>query len=197
MKVLTEVIFIRHGKTEGNKRGAYIGSTDESLSEEGTNEVLQQKKTYQSFAIDRVYSSPMVRCLQTTKLLFNNMKPSLIDDFRECDFGQFEGLNYLDLNGNVDYQAFIDSNGTIAFPDGEHPDAFKKRCQQAFLKLMQEREKSKETLAFVVHGGTIMAIFEAFARPKKTYYDWQVKNVEGFHAIWTDEHTLIDIETLP
>ncbi len=27
---------------------------------------------------------------------------------------------------------------------------------------------------FVVHGGTIMAVMEAFSEEKKSYYDWQV-----------------------
>ena len=34
----------------------------------------------------------------------------------------------------------------------------------------------------MVHGGTIMAILDAFSSPHKDYYDWQVGNGEGFVA---------------
>ena len=36
--------------------------------------------------------------------------------------------------------------------------------------------------AFVVHGGTIMAVMERFARPERPYYDYNVANGCGFIA---------------
>ena len=38
-----EIILIRHGKTAGNLRGAYIGRTDESLCPEGRALLLARK----------------------------------------------------------------------------------------------------------------------------------------------------------
>ena len=35
-------------------------------------------------------------------------------------------------------------------------------------------------LVFVVHGGVIMAAMEAFARPARGYFSWQVKNGAGY-----------------
>ena len=35
------------------------------------------------------------------------------------NFGSFEGKTYFDLNGNEDYQRWIDSGGTLPFPGGE------------------------------------------------------------------------------
>ena len=40
-------------------------------------------------------------------------------------------------------------------------------------------KENVESAAFVVHGGTIMAVMEAFSEEKKSYYDWQVGNGEG------------------
>ena len=36
--------------------------------------------------------------------------------------------------------------------------------------------------AFVVHGGTIMAILSAYAVTPKSFYDWQVSNGSGYVA---------------
>ena len=38
----------------------------------------------------------------------------------------------------------------------------------------------------VIHGGTIMSILDGFAVPHRDYFDWQVKNLEGYE-IETDE----------
>lgn len=93
--------------------------------------------------------------------------------FRECDFGDFEGKKYLELSGDPDYQKWLDSKGIIAFPGGEHPDAFRKRCENAFLKIA-EAYHNAGSIAFVVHGGTIMAILSRFAGGN--FFDYQLPN---------------------
>ena len=44
-------------------------------------------------------------------------------------------------------------------------------------------DSSQEPLVFVVHGGAIMAILEAYARPHKNYFDWQVDAADGYHCV--------------
>ena len=104
------------------------------------------------------------------------------DKMRECDFGLFEGKNYQELTGNPKYQSWIDSGGTKAFPGGEDPMEFRKRCVCGFEEMMEKMIKGKrKKIAFVVHGGTIMSVMEAFDPEKKEFYHWQVKNGKGFH----------------
>ncbi len=65
-----------------------------------------------------VFVSPMLRCRQTAEILFPQIPQIEIDPWREMDFGEFEGKNYAQLNGDPRYQAWIDSGGTLAFPGG-------------------------------------------------------------------------------
>ena len=44
-------------------------------------------------------------------------------------------------------------------------------------------DESQEPLVFVVHGGTIMAIMEAYARPHKEYFNWQVYAACGYRCV--------------
>lgn len=105
----------------------------------------------------------------------------LIEDFREMDFGAFEYKNYQELNGNLDYQKFIDSGGLTGFPGGELPEDFKYRCREAFVGCIRKvQENHWEHVGFVIHGGTIMAIMEAFGYPKRGYYDYQVQTGCGY-----------------
>lgn len=188
---MAELILIRHGKTAGNLLGRYIGSrTDEPLCDEG-REGLAGKKLPE---VERLYVSPMKRCVETAEILwpgFDRKKMQKVMDLRECDFGDFENKNYKELSGNGDYQAWIDSNGTLPFPNGESMDAFKSRCLEAFARIVedvsgaeQEWIASGKTGIFragiVVHGGTIMAILEQYGYPKAAYFDYQVKNGCGY-----------------
>ena len=170
-----KIIFIRHGKTAGNLEKRYIGVTDEPLCEEGVSEL----KSISYPDCDIVISSPMKRCIQTAKIIYPDKKIVVSENLKECDFGNFEGKNYLELSGDANYQNWIDSGGTMAFPNGENPSDFKKRCIAEFDKTVSEYAENT-VLAFVVHGGTIMSVLEKYAYPKGGYYDFQVQNAHGY-----------------
>lgn len=174
-----KLALIRHGKTFGNTQGRYIGRTDEPLCREGIAALRERAAGYP--AAELVFSSPMKRCIQTAGILYPGMEPYVMPDFRECDFGSFENKNYEELSGNPAYQAWIDSGGTLAFPNGESREQVSERTVRAFRQMLRVcRVRQAGQAALVVHGGTIMTIMERFARPKKDYYDWQVKNGCGF-----------------
>ena len=198
---MAELILIRHGKTAGNLLGRYIGSrTDEPLCDEGREELAGKQMP----EVERLYVSPMKRCVETAEILwpgFDRKKMQKVTDLRECDFGDFENKNYKELSGNGDYQAWIDSNGTLPFPNGESMDAFKSRCLEAFARIVEEVSGAEqEWIAFgktgifragiVVHGGTIMAILEQYGYPKAAYFDYQVKNGCGYRLTPVEETRL-------
>ena len=107
------------------------------------------------------------------------------------NFGAFEGKNYEQLNGNPQYQAWIDSNGTLPFPEGESQAEFIDRVcagmdnaadylrNYAQSNLCRDCGIDREvTVAAVVHGGTIMALLSHYGGGD--YYDYQVENADGF-----------------
>lgn len=168
-------VLIRHGQTQGNIEHRYIGcGTDEPLCAQGIE--MLKRRVYPS--VQRVFASPMKRCRETAAMLYPDIQPEIIEDFRECDFGAFENKSYQELDGRADYQAWIDSGGELPFPGGESRAAFALRCANAFEVLT--RRNIREDCALVVHGGTIMAIMERFAVPKGSYYDFQVPNGAGY-----------------
>ena len=166
-------ILIRHGQTQGNREHRYIGCrTDEPLCPEGI--AALQGKSYPPAG--KVYVSPLMRCLETASLLYPGVPTEVVEDFRECDFGDWENKNYAELNGSADYQAWIDSGGELPFPHGEIRSQFAQRCVSAFERIREQAENC----AIIAHGGTVMAIMEKYARPQGSYFDFQVKNGCGF-----------------
>lgn len=176
------IMLIRHGSTAGNLEHRYVGSTDESLTEETLSKLNTKRNTLGM--PDLVFVSPMKRCLQTAEGLFPGCTMELVPDLKECDFGEFEYKNYLELQDDDRYQAWIDSNGMMPFPGGESREQFIKRCSTAFAEACSRaRAVNCEKIAFVVHGGTIMAILDQYAVPHRDYFEWQVKNLEGFTGV--------------
>ena len=187
------LMLVRHGKTEGNRKNRYIGVTDEALCSEGAAELTAGAYPQPQIG----FVSPMKRCLETMELIsdgtadqktaelftpgMEGLHCCIVPDFRECDFGIFENKNYQELAGCPEYQQWIDSNGTLSFPGGENSEFFRERCCQAFEQVVQWLMEHHYTSAgLVVHGGTIMSIMERYALPGKDYYDWHVKNGEGY-----------------
>lgn len=174
---MMRLYLIRHGMTFGNTLGRYIGTTDEPLTEDGRAALEQLSYP----GTELLFASPLLRCRETAGILFPEMEPEIVKGFAECDFGTFENKNYKELDGNGDYQRWIDSNGTLPFPGGESPEAFRKRCVEAFDAVMDICRKRKAgSAACVVHGGTIMSILAEYAVPREEFYHWQVRNGEGY-----------------
>lgn len=178
----TPVIFIRHGKTSGNFQKRYIGKTDEDLCVEGITEL--SGKVYPE--CDILVSSPMKRCIQTAGIIYPNKKIITDKNLCETDFGDFEGKNYFELCENPDYRKWLDGKGEC--PNGENSGVFKKRCCKAFEDTIKKYSRS---VAFVVHGGVIMAILEKYGFPEKSFYDYQVSNGGGFITDFDGKHLRI------
>lgn len=177
---MLKLLLIRHGETAGNKLKRYIGKrTDESLCREGMDEL--EKLVYPS--VQAVYTSPMLRCTQTAGILFPGKKLNIIDELAECDFGEFENKNYMELSGNELYQAWVNSGGLLPFPGGESREEFKHRNVIGFQRAVNGCIRGGLSMAaLVVHGGTIMNVMEEYADEERSFYDWHVKNGKGYEV---------------
>lgn len=167
-------LLIRHGLTRGNLERRYIGCrTDEPLCPEGAAALSGVAAP----PVSRVFVSPMRRCVQTAALLYPGMEPIVVEDFRECDFGAFEGKSAAELAGDAAYRAWVDSGGELPFPGGESRRQFAERCVRAYAALAAD---ARGDVALIVHGGTIMAVMERFARPAGGYFDFMVPCGGGY-----------------
>ena len=176
------IVIIRHGMTATNIDKRYCGKrSDEDLCDEGIAAVkgMIEKGVYPK--VSMLFVSPKKRAKSTAKLIYPGLNQIVIDEFDEIDFGDFEGKNHAELDGNPEYQKWIDSNGETAFPNGESKDDLCKRVTEGFLKVLDIIEESKEEIsdiAIVAHGGTIMALLCTFAR--MNYFNCLVSNAKGY-----------------
>ncbi len=141
-EIKINLLLIRHGKTPSNREHRYLGVTEEALSGEGRKqlEILAEKDILKKPWL--LFISPMLRCQESAGILFPGKKAYPIEEWREMNFGAYEGKNYEDLKNDAYYQKWIDSNGTLPFPEGESQQEYIKRCQRGLLtatKIIEEK----------------------------------------------------------
>lgn len=172
---------IRHGISQGNLEGRYIGSTDSPLAPEGIARLNQLKSLGAYPEAEAYFSSPLKRSIQTIKLLYPEVQPVLIDDFRECDFGDWEGKTAEELSNDPTFAKWVESGSAVTPPNGENGGVFMQRVCAAFEKIVDSMLRSGTTSAVIVaHGGTLMSILSMYGLPRANYYDWMTEPGGGY-----------------
>ena len=185
MKTL-KIHIIRHGTTDANLLGQYIGcKTDMPLSPEGLSELRLLKENIQYPEIDRLYSSPMMRCRQTAAVLFPDMGLVEVDNLKEYDFGAFEGKTAAELEGDTAFAQWA-SGKSSAPPDGEDNTEFIKRlCVGLRQVVMDMLENGTDSAGVIMHGGAIMMLLGATAVPRHKPVEWTCDAGRGYSLLIT------------
>ncbi|MBE6721130.1 histidine phosphatase family protein [Caproicibacterium amylolyticum] len=195
---------IRHGLTDGNLEGRYIGSTDISLCEQGKELLKEQKKQHPYPAAQVCYSSPMHRCLQTAKILYPELTPQVITDFRETDFGEWENKTAAQLaKEDPDFAAWMEGGKQVTPPGGENGGWFMQRTCAAFEHMVDGMLRQDiHSAAAILHGGSMMAILAAYGLPRAQFYDWMTQPGCGYSlritpGLWMRSMVAEVYETIP
>lgn len=189
---MKKLLFIRHGATAGNLERRYIGRTDEPLCDLGIGQITKQIGKYSAH---QVFVSPMLRTRQTAQLLFPQVEAQVVEDFRETNFGIFEGKTYAELSDCPEYCEWVETGCSGPIPEGESIAQFKNRCCKAFETVVSAVEEDS-TAALVVHGGVIMAILEAYGQPRRDFYSYHIANGEAI-GCELDGKQILNITKLP
>ena len=189
------IYLLRHGLTEYNAQKRYQGQLDIPLSPEGLAQLRRAD-------IDPkvVYISTLQRTRQTAEVLFPDAELVPVDGLKEMCFGSFEGRNYIEMEHDPDYLAWVDANCESPCPDGETKALFSARVCRAFSALVDKAlADGEETLVILAHGGTQMAAMERYALPRRDYYAWCGPNAGGYvldAADWAEKRQLHLVKTV-
>ncbi len=87
-----KIYIIRHGLTESNKKKIYAGWDDECLCEEGIINLFEIGRKLKEFKIERIFSSPVRRAIQTAEVInsFLNMRIDIDENLKEMKMGAAE-----------------------------------------------------------------------------------------------------------
>jgi len=187
-----KIHLIRHGMTEANRDGRYIGRTDLPLSPEGLAALLALKETYQYPSGVRYFTSPLTRCRQTLEVLYPGCQPETVEGLAECDFGDWEGKSLSELKGDERFLRWMEGTDR-SIPGGEDSEAFRQRVCAAFEGVINDLIHSGDTEAVIcTHGGVITLLMQLYSLPRLDPKDCLAAAGQGFTlrvtpSIWMSE----------
>ncbi|WP_273831866.1 histidine phosphatase family protein [Guptibacillus sedimenti] len=175
------ITLFRHGITEDNKRGAYIGWTNPSISEDA--EFADVTDDY-----DLIFTSDLDRCTQTTKRLFPHRKAISMPLFREILFGEWEGKTYADLEHDKQYRSWVSDPLADAPPGGESFAQFTERIDQGFKALVEQMNlQLHKKVILTTHGGVIRYLLMKYAPDERSFWEWKVPHGSAVELEWKRE----------
>lgn len=196
---------IRHGITQGNLDGVYLGCrTDEPLCEEGRQHLLNLQAQFAYPKPVTVFCSPLKRATETADILFPTAQHKLvIDQLKEADFGVYDGHNIKELLRDPDFARWMDPSSGFVPEGAESPAAFNTRCADTLMKLFEFMMKSGITeAACVTHRGVMNSMLAQKALPARAAEDWVADPGCGYTlqmdtAMWMRNGLAEAVEILP
>ncbi|MDR1465515.1 MAG: histidine phosphatase family protein [Oscillospiraceae bacterium] len=167
------IALLRHGTSEGEAEGRYIGHTDAQLTAEGRAQLRALREEYGYPAAQAVLISPLRRCRETAEILYPGQNTIALAGLQECYFGEFENKTAEELQNEPLFPRWLAGETGVTPPFGEEAGAFQARICTAFLSAVDGLIKTGTTrAAFITHGGVVMALLAAFGLPEAPMHEW-------------------------
>lgn len=180
------ISIFRHGLTDANENGVYIGKTDLPLSDAGREALMDKFEQLEYPKVQRVYSSPLERAVQTAEIIFPDREIVIVDDLREMDFGVFEGLPAEELVHLDSFKKWLKGGLDNPPPNGETLRSMMLRCYSALNLMIMDMMKEGFTHAgAVTHSGILMNMLSCFGLPKKKPMEFACEPGEGYEILVT------------
>ena len=196
---------IRHGLTEGNLKGLYLGSgTDSPLCQQGKDRLEFLKNHFEYPWVEKLYVSPMTRTIETAEIIYPEKDYTIVSDLRECHFGEFEGRTFQELMTiDPNFATWLDPKSGYCPVGGEASAEFAQRIVMALDEVLTDMMKNGiYEAAAVTHGGVICMLMSMVAFPRKPVSEWTSDNGCGFTIsttpeMWTRDKIVEAVEIMP
>jgi len=145
-----EIMLVRHPETTANAEQRLCGTTVSALTPRGERQAVALGEAIAAWRPDILYTSPSDRTRAVATLADpSGERTVVLDDAREIDFGQAEGLAYSEL-GRHGIELDFTGGGPVA-PGGEEGWAFDARVARTAEALLGNAPRT----VLVSHGGVL------------------------------------------
>ncbi len=154
---VTRLFLVRHGQSAGNAAGRFGGHSPTPLSELGRQQAEITAKALAKEKIQAIYSSDLLRALQTAQPLADILDLPVIaaPAFRERKVGVLEGKTFDESRAEhpKDYYALVNRSVHHVITDGESYRQLLKRAVNALHEVL--RTHQGENVVIFSHTGAI------------------------------------------
>lgn len=157
----TELIYFVHGTTYDNASKKCSGWKQVELNELGREQALNLGKVNKDIKFDVIFTSDLIRAIDSANIAFPNVKKIQDKRLRECNYGDLDGED----KNLIVYEDHID----VPFPNGESLKDVEVRVQ-SFINDILKEYKGK-TIGIVAHRAPQLA-FEVITKN----INWETAN---------------------
>ena len=154
---MSEIYFIRHGKTQWNLDGRLQGQTDVPLAEVGKDQVIEFIPQLKNLGLEKIVSSSLQRTFETGKILAEAyaIPIEIKNELIERSFGSFEGLTRETLMKDHGLKAEERLSGVLP-DDAESLESVGNRVWP----IIEECIAKEQKILLVSHAGVFRALWE-------------------------------------
>ena len=185
----TTLLLIRHGQTDSNINGHYMGWSQEDLNQKGYEQAQQLAKRLGDEEIDVIYTSPLQRARATASAVAkpHNINPVAMDDLIEINLGDWQGLHaseIVDKWPDMWQQSRVDPS-VLTWPNGESFAQVIHRSVYAFQSIVKENQG--KLVAIVTHDIIVrIMVMHVLRVPFSTYRRMEIGNASFTKVFVTD-----------
>ena len=174
-------ILMRHGQADNNVKRILVGRHIEShLTEYGKKQVADTAMYLKKISINKVYTSPVIRTIETAKIVCRILELDYEIDERlyEIELGKLVGMNFEEIVqkfGNL-FLKFYNENDSTLTPYGvESFCSVKSRIKNLLNEIMKNYDK--ENVLLITHLDPIKAAISSLLDlSPQALYNWHIHN---------------------
>jgi broad specificity phosphatase PhoE len=176
------LFFVRHGESTANLEHIFSNTNSyHPLTVQGIAQAQALALAFTGIRIDRVYSSPILRAVQTAQLLVDMLSAPLeiTEALREWSVGIFEGTDApagWELHHHVQEEWFTRERYDSRMPGGESLEDMRQRFVPFISNLVTAYHELDRNLVLVSHGGLYTAMLPVIC----SNLNWHFAREHGF-----------------
>ena len=181
MNELPLAILMRHGQADNNVKRILVGRYIEShLTEYGKKQVADTAKCLKNISIQKVYVSPVIRTIETAKIVCRLLELDYEVDERlyEIELGKLVGMNFEEIThrfGNLFLKFYAENDSTLTRYGVESFYSVKSRIKHLLDEVMKNHRDTNVLL--ITHLDPIKAAISILLDLNpQALYSWHIQN---------------------
>jgi probable phosphoglycerate mutase len=146
----TKILLVRHGQTQSNANGFYMGRSDEDMNEAGYAQVRRLSSRLAGLPISSIHTSPLLRANATANVLAepHSLEPSPLADLTEIHIGEWQGLHTDEVRRRWPeiLSAWRNDPSEVTIPGGESLFEVTDRAIRAFKDIVRAQEGKQSVI---------------------------------------------------
>jgi len=178
--VTTSVYLVRHGQTDSNVTGFYMGCSDEDINEVGYEQARRLSLRLADLPLTAVNTSPLRRAVTTATILAEShrLEPQVLDDLIEIKIGDWQGLHRDEIKRRWPdlWRQLLTDPSELIFPGGESLSEVNERAVRAFQRVVATNQGGQALI--VTHEIVVKAmVAHILGISKSAYRCFEIGNV--------------------